>query len=196
MASYLAIALATVKLPTKDAIADSGANQIFDMEGTPVKNKQRTTSPLKVTLADRQQVMITHMCDIDIPGLSYTLTGHIIPNLSIASLFGICVLTAVGCTVTFDNDKCVVKFIGKEFLCGNKDPCTDLWTLPLGDGRTRTAAQHDFVMPMLACPKMASAHMCLSMQDTTVAPQSALFTHTFHNRTNRVKFSHQSSCSP
>jgi hypothetical protein len=71
------------------------------------------------------------MCDINIPGLPYRFIGHIIP---IASLFGIRVLTVVGCTVTFENNKCVFTFKGKEILHGYKDPCTDLWTLPLNNG--------------------------------------------------------------
>jgi hypothetical protein len=71
-ASYPAIALGSVELPTKDAIPNSGATQIFVMEGTPVKNKWCTSCPLKVTLVDRHQVMTTHVCDIYIPGLPYT----------------------------------------------------------------------------------------------------------------------------
>jgi hypothetical protein len=109
------MALGAMESPTREAMANSGATQIFFMEGTPVKNKRCTTCPLKVTLADGQQVWTTHMCDIDITGLPYTLTSHIIPNLSIPFLFGICVLTAVGCTATFDNNKCVVPFNGKRF---------------------------------------------------------------------------------
>ena len=103
------------------AIADSGATQIFIMDGTPVINKRPTYCPLKVALADGQKVMSTHICDVDIPGLPVMLTGHIIPELSIASLFGIRVLTDVGCTVTFDVDKCVVNFNGNEILRGYKD---------------------------------------------------------------------------
>ena len=52
------------QLPTKYAIADLGATQIFVMEGTPVINKRPTTQPLRVALADGSQVMSTHMCDI------------------------------------------------------------------------------------------------------------------------------------
>jgi hypothetical protein len=51
--------------------------------------------------------------------------------LSIASLFGIRVLTEAGCTVKFDSEKCVVKYNGKILLTGVKDPTTDLWTLPI-----------------------------------------------------------------
>jgi hypothetical protein len=62
------------------------------MDGAPVINKRPTTQPLRVALADGPQVMSTHMCDIQIDGLPVTLMGHIIPNLSIALLFGIRIL--------------------------------------------------------------------------------------------------------
>jgi hypothetical protein len=100
-----------------DAIVDSGATQIFIMEGTPMHNKQCTTCPLKVALADGRQVMSTHVCDVNIPGLPITLTRHIIPGLSIALFFGIRVLTDVGCTVVFDKDKCDVYFKDQKY-CG------------------------------------------------------------------------------
>jgi hypothetical protein len=95
-------AYATMTIASNEAITDSGATQIFVMDGTPVHNKQKTTCPLKVVLADGRRVMSTHMCDIIIPGLPTTLMGHIVPELSIASLFGIHVLTEAGCTVKFD----------------------------------------------------------------------------------------------
>ena len=113
-------------IPHQVAIADSGATQIFIMEGTPVTNKRTITCPLKVALADGWQVLSTHICDVDIPGLPVTLVGHIIPDHSIASLFGIRVLTDVGCTVTFDVNKCVIYFKGTEILRGCKDPTIDL----------------------------------------------------------------------
>ena len=95
-------AYAAMTIASSEAIADSGATQIFVMDGIPVHNRQRTTCPLKVALADGRRVMSTHMCDIIIPGLPTTLVGHIVPELSIASLFGIRVLTEAGCTVKLD----------------------------------------------------------------------------------------------
>ncbi len=108
-------AYATMTIALNEAIADSGATQIFVMDGTPVHNKRKTMCPLKVALADRRRVMSTHMCDIIIPGLPTTLVGHIVPGLSIASLFGIRVLTEAGCTVKFDIKKCVVNTMVKLF---------------------------------------------------------------------------------
>jgi hypothetical protein len=109
---------AAFRLHTKDAIVDSGVTQIFVMEGTPVINKRVTTRPLKVTLADGHQVMSTHMCDIIIKGLPFMLTGYIIPDLSIASLFGIQVLTKVGCDITLDKHTCKVWYNGNVILTG------------------------------------------------------------------------------
>jgi hypothetical protein len=114
---------ALTSIASNEAIADSGASQIFIMDGTPVHNKQKTT--------DGCWVMSIQMCDIVIPGLPTTLIGHIVPELSIASLFGICVLTDAGCTVKFDTKKCVIQYNGKVILIGMKDPTTDLWTLPI-----------------------------------------------------------------
>jgi hypothetical protein len=96
------------------------------MDGTPVFNKQPTTQPLKVPFANRRQVMSTHMCDIHIKGLLCVLTGHIIPDLSIASLFGIRVLTKAGCEVTFTRDKCIARYKNNIILQGEKDLATSL----------------------------------------------------------------------
>jgi hypothetical protein len=93
---------AAFPLKTRDAIADSGATQIFIMEGTPVINKGPMTNPLAVSLANGRQVTSTHMCNVHINGLPVVLTGHIILELLIASLFGIVVLTKAGCKVRFD----------------------------------------------------------------------------------------------
>ena len=124
-------AYAGMTIASNEAIADSGATQIYVMDGIPVHNRRKTTCPLKVALADRWRVMSTHMCDIIIPGLPTILVGHIVPELSIASLLGIRVLTEAGCTVKFDIEKCVIKYNGKIILTGMKDPTTDLWTLPI-----------------------------------------------------------------
>jgi hypothetical protein len=144
------------QLPTKHAIADLGATQIFVMDGTPVINKRPTTQPLRVALADGHQVMSTHMCDIQIDGLPVTLTGHIIPNLSIASLFGIRILTEAGCDVTFTKGDCIVTYNGKIILRGEKDPLMDLWTLPLGS-HDMTSQHATSTLPS-AAPDFADAY--------------------------------------
>ena len=123
--------LNAMTIATSEAIADTGATSIFIMEGTDVKNKRPATKPLTINLPDGRQIKSTHICDIDIPGLPTTLTGHIVPGLAVASLFGIRVLCKAGCKVLFDNEKCDVCYNGKLILRGYKDPSTDLWTLPI-----------------------------------------------------------------
>ena len=129
------VAGAAFFLTTDDAIADSGAIQIFVMDGAPVINKQATTRPFKVSLANGRQVMPTHMCDIHVDSLPFVLTGHIIPDLSISSLFGICISTEAGCEVMFTNKECIVCYNSKLFYAARKMPrlicgCSrwELWT--------------------------------------------------------------------
>jgi hypothetical protein len=115
LTNYRAFA-ASVTLNNKDVIADTGATQIFVMEGTPALNKWPTTNPLRISLADSHAVTSTPERDIIIDGLPVTLTGHIIPDLKIASLFGIQVLTKAGCEVKFDRNKCIVHYNGSIIL--------------------------------------------------------------------------------
>jgi hypothetical protein len=130
------------------------------------------------------------MCDIVIPGLPTTLMGHIVPELSIPSLFGIRILTEAVCTIKFDSKKCVVKYNGKTILVGMKDPMMDLWTLPIVGPAGKTthlndeAEQDPFVTlreeflettskasfsntSMLAVPVCTSAQACTSRGKVT-----------------------------
>jgi hypothetical protein len=75
-------ACASFTLKTNDPIYHSRATQVFVMAGTPVINKRITTNPLKVSLADGQQVTSTHMRDKCLNGLPFPIMGHIIPELS------------------------------------------------------------------------------------------------------------------
>ena len=68
------------------AFADTGATAIFVMEDVPVDNKREAMKPLTINLPDGTKVKSTHECDITIPGLPKVLTGHIVPQLKIASL--------------------------------------------------------------------------------------------------------------
>ena len=136
-----------------------------------------------------------------------------------ASLFGIRVLTAAGCTVKFDIKKCVVKYNGKIILTGVKDPATDLWTLPIvgSAGKTSQMDDHDeqdafdnfrndaanSTKPSsLAIPLYASTQACRTIQ--TGKPRlpnpppkdCGFFTHTVRSKANSIKFAHQSMCSP
>jgi hypothetical protein len=121
--------LNALTIAASQAIADTGATSIFVMEGVDVENKCPSTKPLTINLPDGRQFKSMQICNINIPGLPTTLTGHIVPNLAIASLFGKRVLCKAGCTVTFNDNKCGIYFKDKLILQGHKDPSTDLWTL-------------------------------------------------------------------
>ena len=81
--------LNAVTIATNEAIADTGATSIFIMEGVDVENKRVAKKPLIINLPDGRKVKSTHECDINIPGLPFMLTGHIVPMLAVASLIGI-----------------------------------------------------------------------------------------------------------
>jgi hypothetical protein len=100
--------------------------------------------------------MSTHMCDIKFDGLPFLLTGHIVPALSIASLFGIHILTEAGCTVTFDKNFCTVRCNGTIILQGKKDVANDLWTLPLGMPSTST--HHGAATTLSVAPVIFDIH--------------------------------------
>ncbi len=102
-------------------------------------NKHLALSSLKINLPDGKEIQSTHVCDINISGLSMVLTGHIVPSLTIASLIGMTPLCKAGCKVIFNNEKCEVVFNGEVILTGYKNPSTDLWTLPIPKGRLWTS---------------------------------------------------------
>ncbi len=74
------------------AVADTEAMSMFIMDRVDVENKRLATKPLTLNLPDGRKIKSTHVCNINIPGLPIILTGHIIPDLKIASLIGICTL--------------------------------------------------------------------------------------------------------
>jgi hypothetical protein len=62
--------------------------------------------------------MSTHVCNVTIQRLPTVLTGHIMLDMTSASLFGIKVLCKAGCTEIFNNDECQVIYNGKNILTG------------------------------------------------------------------------------
>ena len=78
--------LNAITIDISHAIADTGATNVFIMEGAPVNKKQKTSKPLTINLPDGTKVKSTYEWGINIPGLPQTLIGHIVPKLSIASL--------------------------------------------------------------------------------------------------------------
>ncbi len=131
---------AAITIATDHTIADTGAMSIFIMDGVDVNNKQLSKKPLTINLPDGNTVQSTHRCNIVIPGLPIILTGYIVLHLAIASLIGVRPLCKAGCKVIFDDMKCDVIYDGKVILRGNKDPSTELWTLPIPMGRMGTTS--------------------------------------------------------
>ncbi len=165
-----------VEIKNLHGIADTGATSVVIKEDVPVGNKQLATKPLTVNLPNGCQVESTHTCNMVVPGLLRTLLGHIVPNLAIASLFGICPLCNTGCIVVFDKDKCNTWYDGKIILISPQNPSTDLSTLPFLSNRickTMTTP------PAVPRPNV-SDHLAM-----------ASFTHLVWTRMNAVQFAHQ-----
>jgi hypothetical protein len=134
------------------------------------------------------RLLSTHECGVKIAGLPTVLTGHIIPELPIALLFGIRVIMEAGCKVRFNKFKCIIWYNNKIIFEGGKDKATDLWTLPIGSPSTSTHCNAFAILP--AAPVMANARAHFA---TT---QIAFFTHTVRNKANSIHFAHQSLCNP
>jgi hypothetical protein len=64
-----------------------------------------------MNIPDGWHVTSTYTCNIRIPGLPIIITGHIVPNLALALLIGICLLCKAGCRAIFDNNKSNVEYI-------------------------------------------------------------------------------------
>jgi hypothetical protein len=92
----------------------------------PVANKRLAAHPLTVNPPNGRKVQSTHTCDVVVLGLPHPLIGHIVPNLAIALLFGICPLCNVGCIVVFDKYKCNVWYEGKIILTEPQNKSAEL----------------------------------------------------------------------
>jgi len=106
-------------IPITHAVADTGAMSIMIMKKTPnMKNERLATQSLTIYLPDGTMVKSTHICDLEIPGLPHVLEGHIVPDLTVASLVGIRILCKLGCTVLFTDKACYVFYQEKLILTG------------------------------------------------------------------------------
>ena len=168
-----------------------------------MKNVRPATTPLKINLPDGSIVQSTHICDLEIPGLPHVLEGHIVPDLTVASLVGIRILCKLGCTVVFTDTACYVFYKKQIILTGYKDPSTDLWVLPItpdaiDEAQLRTSQGQDILsVQSRASPYTARAPQCPNITTPTrETEEAAMFTHSIRTRANAVKFAHQSMCNP
>jgi hypothetical protein len=93
----------------------------------------------------------------------------------------------VGCDVTFYKHRCTVRYNGKIILSGDKDPSTDLWTLPLGSMDMTAHRIHDAIPSAASFDADAHAHLPTPI---------ACFTHAVRNKVISILFTHQSLCNP
>jgi hypothetical protein len=121
-------------------VANTDAFFVFIMDDTPTNNKWPATHPIQISLPDRRKVTSINICDTTIPKSPITLTGHIVPEMIIASLLGVRILCKAGCVIVFDDKTCCICYRGKLILMGYKDPTSDLWTLPIGQEELWTTA--------------------------------------------------------
>jgi hypothetical protein len=189
-------------IPITHAVADTGATSILVMKNTPMQNIRIATNPLTINLPDGTIVKSTDLCDLEILGLPHGLEGHIVPDLTVASLAGIRILCKLGCTVLFTDTACYVRYHGQVILTGYKDPSTDLWVLPITPDaitqqKLRTSHGHDLVSAQSrAGPCMArTPQFPVSTTPPAKNVDVAMFT-PVRTRANAVKFSHQSLCNP
>jgi hypothetical protein len=105
-----------MQIASMHAVANTGATSVFVMADAPAKNIRVATKQIQISLPDGKKIVLTHVCDVDIPGLPHKLIGHIVLDMKMASLLGIRILCKAGCKVTFDDEKCGVNFKGNTIL--------------------------------------------------------------------------------
>jgi hypothetical protein len=154
------------------------------MAGTPADNICNATHPIHISLPDGKKIISTHVCDVKIPGLPVTLTGHIVPDMKMASLLGIHILCKARCGVIFDDQQCRVIFNGTTILTGHKDPASNLWTLPILTEQARLWTTPGYNSPEKGCAPQYPAPQ----------PSIALFSYHQTTKENAMKFMHQSLC--
>jgi hypothetical protein len=93
-------------------VTNMGTTSFFLTKGATCQNKRLVVNPVSLTLHDGQKTMSTHVWDIIIPGLPTVLMGHIMPDMTMVSLFGIRESCKAGCQVLFNNEKCQVIYNG------------------------------------------------------------------------------------
>jgi hypothetical protein len=96
-----------------------------------MRNIRPATNPLTISLPDGKVVRSTHVCNFELPSLPSILEGHIVLDLTVASLVGIRILCKAGCIIIFTKTACYIMYGGNIILTGYKDPSTDLWVLPI-----------------------------------------------------------------
>jgi hypothetical protein len=187
-----------MRIAPTHAVADTGATSIFVMAGVPTDIIRVAKKPIHISLPDGKKILLTHICDVDILGLPHKLIGHIVPDMKMASLLGICILCKAGCKVIFDDEKCRVNFKGDRILTGYKDPTSDLWTLPILNNKERlwTTPGSNLVASKQTPSQPSPCKGHAPQPPFKPMPALALFLYHRTTKVNAVKFMHQRLCNP
>jgi hypothetical protein len=90
-----------------------------------------TNTGIQVLMPNKQHIRATHTCLLDLPALPLgARQAHLFPSLAYP-LISIGLLCDHGCTALFDQSKVTIHHENKIILTGQRDPTTNLWTIPL-----------------------------------------------------------------
>ena len=112
--------------------ADSGAsNTSFRLQDI-AKHKVLTKNSIVVTQVDDNTMQSTHITNMNLLTLSSAAkVGHVIPNLSSASLLSIGQLCDDDCLALFNKEKVFIFQQNKFILKGKRNHSNGMWTVPV-----------------------------------------------------------------
>ena len=127
-------------------------------------------------MPNKQHISATHTALLDLPALPLgARQAHIFQELA-HPLLSIGLLCDHGCTAIFDNATVTIQKDTQTILTGQRDPTTNLWTIPL------TMASPHICPNIMASPR-TNEHTALNAYDAT-------------NKADHVKFLHAACGSP
>ena len=112
--------------------ADSGASNTYFRLKDVANNKVATQNSIIVTQANGDTMQSTHIANMNLPTLSSEAKiGHVIPNLSSASLLSIGQLCDDDCLALFTKEKVFIFKQNKLLLQGKRNFFNGMWTIPV-----------------------------------------------------------------
>ena len=112
--------------------ADSGASNTYFRLKDVANNKVATQNSIIVTQANGDTMQSTHIANMNLPTLSSEAKiGHVIPNLSSASLLSIGQLCDDDCLALFTKEKVFIFKQNKLLLQGKRNHFNGMWTIPV-----------------------------------------------------------------
>ena len=112
--------------------ADSGASNTYFRLKDVANNKVATQNSIIVTQANGDTMQSTHIANMNLPTLSSEAKiGHVIPNLSSASLLSIGQLCDDNCLALFTKEKVFIFKQNTLLLKGQRNNFNGMWTIPV-----------------------------------------------------------------